>query len=493
MTEIISKWTRELRYKSYSEWDDEYVVALTNSVASSKWRTGYHIEPKTGLLNDPNGFSFFNGKWQLFFQYYPFGAAHGLKSWYHLESEDLIHWEEKGIALQSDNNYDSHGVYSGSAYPIDEEKLFLFYTGNVRDDNWNRFTFQNGAFMYTDGTIEKFDNPLVNQPEETTDHFRDPQIFRYQNQFYMIIGAQKQSDKTGAIFLYKALSNNIKNWNLIGELTFSRSELGFMIECPTLIFIKEVPVLLFCPQGLSQSIHPYENIYPNMYIIGETFEPTNAAITNATSLQNLDEGFEVYATQAFNAPDGRALSVSWIGLPEISYPTDKEGYQGMLSLVKELTLHNGKLKQYPVDETKSLRQIEHIFHRSLDTKTNRFELELTIPKNEIVELKLFSNADETRYLAFTLDSVNGKVSVDREFAGERFGEEYGFKREAFVTKNEEMKINLFADTSVFECFVNAGERVISGRVFPDESQTFVYLHSKIDLSGKLWRLNNQKR
>ncbi|MEK5055287.1 sucrose-6-phosphate hydrolase [Niallia sp. FSL K6-0212] len=493
MTDIVNNWTRDLRYKPYSEWDIDYKNALSKSVENSKWRTGYHIEPKTGLLNDPNGFSFFNGKWQLFFQYYPFGAVHGLKSWYHLESKDLIHWEENGIALQSDNNYDSHGVYSGSAYPIDEDKLFLFYTGNVRDKDWNRYSFQNGAFMYKDGTIHKFPKPLINQPNETTDHFRDPQIFCYQDQLYMIIGAQKQSDKKGAIFLYKALENDIKNWTLVSELAFSDQELGFMIECPNLIFIEEVPVLLFCPQGLSKKIQSYENIYPNMYTVGEAFDPVKAAITKTTNLQNLDEGFDVYATQAFNAPDGRALAISWIGLPEINYPTDKEGYQGLLSLVKELTLQDGKLKQYPVKETIKLREIENSFYESFDAKTNRFELEVSVPANEIVKILLFSNVDKTRYLAFTLDSVNGKVSVDREYAGQRFAQEYGFQREAYVSKNTEIKVNIFADTSVFECFVNEGERVITGRVFPDESQTFIYLHSKRNLSGTIWRLNNQKR
>ena len=39
-------------------------------------------------------------------------------------------------------------------------------------------------------------------------------------------------------------------------------------------------------------------------------------------LHNLDYGFEAYATQGFNAPDGRAYAVSWLGLPDVSYPTE---------------------------------------------------------------------------------------------------------------------------------------------------------------------------
>ena len=71
-------------------------------------------------------------------------------------------------------------------------------------------------------------------------------------------------------------------------------------------------------------------------------------------IQNLDYGFEAYATQGFNAPDGRALIISWIGLPDIDYPTDKYDYQGAMSLVKELSIKNGKLYQYPVEAITSL-------------------------------------------------------------------------------------------------------------------------------------------
>ena len=78
-----------------------------------------------------------------------------------------------------------------------------------------------------------------------------------------------------------------------------------------------------------------------MYTLAETFDLENLSLVQAGPFENLDEGFDVYATQAFNAPDGRALAVSWIGLPEITYPSDVEGWANGLSLVKELTIHNG--------------------------------------------------------------------------------------------------------------------------------------------------------
>lgn len=119
------KLSKSIRYRPYKDWSQTQYNDIKKRVAQSPWHTTYHLEPKTGLLNDPNGFSYFNGKFQLFYQNWPFGAAHGLKQWVHTESTDLVHFNETGITLQPDHPYDSHGAYSGSAYEINNQ-LFLF-------------------------------------------------------------------------------------------------------------------------------------------------------------------------------------------------------------------------------------------------------------------------------------------------------------------------------------------------------------------------------
>ena len=81
---------RKIRYRAYADWSKEERETINKNVKQSPWHASYHIEPKTGLLNDPNGFSFFNGKYTLFYQNWPFGAAHGLKEWVHTESDDFV-------------------------------------------------------------------------------------------------------------------------------------------------------------------------------------------------------------------------------------------------------------------------------------------------------------------------------------------------------------------------------------------------------------------
>ena len=63
---------QETRYRAYSDWSKEEIAKINENVNQSPWHASYHIEPRTGLLNDPNGFSFFNGKYNLFYQNWPF-------------------------------------------------------------------------------------------------------------------------------------------------------------------------------------------------------------------------------------------------------------------------------------------------------------------------------------------------------------------------------------------------------------------------------------
>lgn len=465
-------WTTEERYRPYDQWSQDYIQQITENTAHSPWRTNFHIEPPHGLLNDPNGFSYFNGKWQLFYQYFPFGAAHGLKSWVHTESTDLVHFEPTGTMVFPDTPLDSHGAYSGSAYEIDD-KLFLFYTGNVRDEEWVRHPYQIGALMDRDGHIEKINKVLIDQPEDTTDHFRDPQIFDYKGQFYAIVGGQNL-DKKGIVKLYKAVNNDYTQWVYIKDLDFDNDLTAYMMECPNMVFIGEQPVLLYCPQGLDKSVLDYDNIYPNMYKVGQAFDPEAAQMVEVGPLQQLDYGFECYATQGFNAPDGKAYAVSWLALPDVSYPTDTYDYQGCLSLVKELSLHDGILYQQPVEAATSLRQSSEEFAPRATTN-NVYELELTFDTQERTELLLFAN-DQGEGLSITVDPTAHTFTVDRSRCGQAFATKFGSQRQASLPAGT-TTARIFIDKSVFEIFVNDGQKVFSGRVFPDADQTGIVVAS----------------
>ncbi|EGP5213080.1 sucrose-6-phosphate hydrolase [Enterococcus faecium] len=473
---------QETRYRAYSDWSKEEIAKINENVNQSPWHASYHIEPRTGLLNDPNGFSFFNGKYNLFYQNWPFGAAHGLKEWIHTESDDLVHFYVTGAELRPDTEHDSHGAYSGSAYEVDG-KLFLFYTGNVRDKKWIRDTLQIGAWMDKDHNITKCENILIHKPADVTEHFRDPQIFNYKGQLYTIVGAQNL-EKSGFIKVYKATDNNVETWEEVGNLDFGSTGSEYMIECPNLLFVDEKPVIIYCPQGLDKSELNYDNIYPNTFKICQSFDTENIKLVGASEIQNLDYGFEAYATQGFNTPDGRTLIVSWIGLPDIDYPTDKYDYQGAMSLVKELSIKDGKLYQYPVETITSLRVSSEEFTSKVETN-NTYELELTFPTNQKSELLLFSDS-KGNGLSLIVDTKEGKIILDRSKAGIQYATDFGTIRECSID-TKETTANIFVDNSIIEIFINKGEKVFTSRVFPENHQNGIQIKSG-ELTGKYFEL-----
>lgn len=459
-------WTNEQRYKPYAQWSKEDIQTIKQQSKQSPWQTSYHLTSPHGLLNDPNGFSYFNGQYHLFYQHFPFGAVHGLKSWTHTTSDDLVTFVPTGNNIYPDGKYETHGVYSGSAHAINDD-LFIFYTGNARDKDWVRQTNQLGGYFKKDGSFERIEHILITQPSDVTEHFRDPQIFKYNNDFFAIVGGQ-DLDKTGIIKLYKAIENNVENWEYVGNLQFDNDKTAYMMECPNLVFVNDYPVLLYCPQGLNKNVLDYDNIYPNMYKIAQKLDAQNAVLENISDLKQLDYGFETYATQAFNAPNGKVYSISWVGLPDSSYPSDKFHQQGVMSLVKELSIHDGKLYQYPVEALKTLRQNAKPLS-STEKTTNSYELECYITKDSVTQLTLL--ADENgNGLVITVDLPNQTICVDRTNVGEPFETKFGTTRTAPLD-NKDSTLNIFIDNSIFEIFINTGETVLTGRVFPNIDAT----------------------
>lgn len=119
------------------------------NIMENIYKNKIHLEPPTGLLNDPNGLCFFNDTYYLFHQWNRFKCDHSYKEWGLFTSTDLLNWKHQGSAILPDTPKDSHGVYSGSAITADQ-RLRIFYTGNTRNKLGLRKSYQNIAES-TDG------------------------------------------------------------------------------------------------------------------------------------------------------------------------------------------------------------------------------------------------------------------------------------------------------------------------------------------------------
>ncbi|KII76460.1 glycoside hydrolase family 32 protein [Vibrio renipiscarius] len=442
----------------------------TNS-PDDHWRPKFHITPPEGLLNDPNGFIQFDGQYHLFFQWHPFACQHGSKFWAHCTSQDLVHWQLKPTALAPDASYDKNGVYSGSAFVLNDE-LHLFYTGNLKDESNQRVSTQCLA-KAVDGELESYQKlgPVIHsQPQGYTAHFRDPKIWQHDDRWYCVLGAQTEQ-LTGQVLLYT--SEDAQQWQymapIAGDGINGLTDFGYMFECPDLFPLDGQDVLIGCPQGIKPQGMNFHNRHNNGYFVGE-LDCTRAQY-NHGAFQPLDRGFEFYAPQTTLADDGRRLLSAWLGIPdEDDQPTVEHNWIHALSLVRSLHLIDGKVHQRPVEEHQSLRQSQQQWPEQPLNATqpltfsseNCFELVLNVEQIEGVFSLRLAEVDE-HYVDISFDSSTGIFKLDRSHALHQTG-----SRECTLNNTDSLALHIFFDRSVLEIFINNGEEVFSGRVFPSQ-------------------------
>ncbi|MBG9813239.1 sucrose-6-phosphate hydrolase [Bacillus endophyticus] len=464
------KMTKEEKYRYIEQARPDELEKLQKQIERCAWRQNYHIQPQTGLLNDPNGFSYYNGIYHLFYQWFPFGPEHGMKYWFHTVSKDLCTWENVGIGIKPGDSYDSHGVYSGSAI-VKDEKLYLMYTGNTRDENWVRHPFQCMAYMNESGVIQKLTNPVISTvPNGYTDHFRDPKVWKKDDTYFCVIGAQRKN-KTGCAVLYK--SSDLMNWEFQGELeTTLPSNFGYMWECPDYFELEEHGILLFSPQGLEAEGEKYQNIYQSGYLVGEPLDLETRKFCH-DAFHELDRGFDFYAQHTTLSEDGRRLLIGWMGLPDLAYPTDQNGWAHCLTIPRQLEIREGKLIQQPISELMKLRKNERQARFTLENERKKvkefsglsYELIYEIENIQARYIGIEFRAKDQEKTVFFYDSIKKELVLDRSLSGKSLEAENGNIRRCSFSASK-LKIQLFVDVSSVEIFINNGEEVFTSRIFP---------------------------
>jgi sucrose-6-phosphate hydrolase SacC (GH32 family) len=320
-------------------------------------------------VNDPNGLVFVphpdrnDGEWHLFYQHYPDALCWGPMHWGHAASPDLVHWEERPIALHPDA---TGTMFSGSAVVDlhntsglqegERPVLLAFYTAAGSQVTPKRPFTQCLAYSNDGGnTWHKYaGNPIL---KHVVGSNRDPKVFWYapanrasgEGHWVMVLYLD---DDTFGLFR----SSDALDWR-----ETSRFRVPGNHECPDLF---ELPVVNAPGERRWIFISGAHNHVAGdcaRYVVGmfdgATFTPESEPIP-------IDSGKGNYSTQTFNgAPDGRRVFVSWF-----SRPPGGPGYPGMPANAQfrvpwELSLHRTgrgrRLHRLPVDEVAQLRRREN--------------------------------------------------------------------------------------------------------------------------------------
>lgn len=456
----MREWTLEERYRVLNGAED--IKDLYDSVAKSSYRQRYHVQPITGLCSDPNGFAYSNGEWHLFYQWTPWGAVHGLKYWYHVTSKDLISWKNEGVGLKPDRIYDNKGCHSGSAICKDNE-LYIFYTGNHRNENWERTPWTCAAKM-VDGKPVKLDEPLFGPRDDYSEHQRDPKvIYNEENQtYYMFIGAQTL-DKKGSIQVYSS-KELLKDWTFAGQLNvIGYEDFGGMWECPSIGKVGDTDILLFSPQ-YTKLPNRSNSTNHNVYLLGKIDYDTLTFTPNGT-YHHLDYGFDFYASQlAGNVDDSeKTVLISWMGLPDNHYPTSDEEWEGSMTLPRELTIRDGKLIQSPVKGIEKLRK------ETLSDIQRNCEVLIDVEDGDF-DLNLFTREQKDGGIRLHYDSIKKEIEIDRSQMNIRFNQNVG--EVLTVPVDQLSKLRIFIDSNSIEYFINDGEAVFTSHIFPTAEESY---------------------
>lgn len=315
-------------------------------------RPEVHFTVKNGWNNDPNGLVYRDGIYHMFYQYNPAAPVWGNMHWGHAVSRDLLHWEEKDIALFPDT---LGTMYSGSA--ITDEKnasgfgagtMLLYYTAagcNSIRSSGQKFT--QCLACSKDGEIfVKYDgNPIVPHIEAAN---RDPKVVYVEEIDKYIMALYRAECR------YQLLSSSdLVHWKEFQEILLYDDA-----ECPDLFTLKCGGKKYWILMGAKDT-----------YIVGH-FEKNRFVIDN--SEKKLTHLKMSYAAQSFSGiPGGRVVRIAWhiLNAPadnftsQMSFPTEmkleqcNDEFYLSATPIKEIeNLHNSgeTLTKLVLDEAKTI-------------------------------------------------------------------------------------------------------------------------------------------
>lgn len=419
----------------------------------------YHFSPMIGWLNDPNGLIEFKEQYHLFYQFNPNSPNWGKMHWGHAVSKDLFHWMHLPVALYPEKSLsekDYSGIFSGSAIEKDEQ-LVLMYTQYFDPDIFNnRFKEEQCIAFSKDGVnFEKHKgNPVIAKPPNQLFHdYRDPKIFKVSNnEYYCVIGAGENG--IGKVLLYT--SKDLYNWHFENVLCeFNPDCFGPVIECPDFFQLNGKWVILFSA-GFTEK-GKRKNYYAIGDFIGNKFLPD--------CIESLDLANDLYATQTFEDKNNRRIAIGWLHTPDRNNYSVDEGWAGIMSIPKELSIKDNRLIQQPVKEFQKI-----IMEKTENDKTLNSDRTLDISSLQNLIYLSIQNLSEGFQIVFVnkKDELILDKSMDSFEITELRNGTIEFK-DAYKLENTLDKLDVYMDKTSIEIFFNNGEKVASFRTYPRDN------------------------
>ena len=420
-------------------------------------RPEVHFTVKNGWNNDPNGLICQDGTYHMFYQYNPAAPVWGNMHWGHAVSYDLLHWEEKDIALFPDN---LGTMFSGSAFcdeknaaGFGEGTMLLYYTaagGTNLLSKGEKFT-QCLAYSKDGETFTKYSgNPIVPHIEAAN---RDPKVVYVEEIDKYVMAIYRAEGRYELLF-----SSNLLDWKEFQEI-----EIHGDGECPDLF-------PLMCGGKKYWVLMGAKDIY----YVGH-FEKDRFVIDN--SEKKLTHLKMSYAAQSFSGvPDGRVVRIAWHIL---NAPAEK--FASQMSFPTEMKLEKCNDELYL--SSMPIKEIEKLYACGEELHSISLEKAYTI-ETGAAALDLY----------FSMPYIHGEKLVINMFGTDLVCD---MDKNEIRCKNVKMPLSIsgdkvdmriLVDRCSVEIFADGGKIFAAAAMFADYNLPYVVLreNEKIQIDSFTW-------
>lgn len=468
----------------------------SSSSYNEKYRPQIHYTPAKNWINDPNGLVYADGVYHMFYQYNPYGNDWGNMSWGHAVSKDLLHWEEKPVALTADK---LGAIFSGSAV-VDSENTAGFGKNAIVALYTSAGASQQQSIAYsTDGaiTFKTFEgNPVIANTSKPD--FRDPKVFWHEESksWIMVLAL-------GWSYGVEILSShNLRNWASLGVFTSDLASCRRgQWECPDLLRYEcdgeEKWVMLV-------SVNPGGPVAGSgtMYFVG-SFDGKNFVADKRDYPLWLDYGMDNYAGVTWSNTLDRTVYIGWMNNWLYSGSVPVGPWRSAMTLPREIKLE--KIDGEYILTSKVVREIEGIagdwekvedglFGERMFGVRDSYQLRLNLDMTKEATYMLSNTKGE--YLEFTVSPDTRIITAKRAGTTGVTSFSSSFPTTAIkmpVPGNDPMvELDIFVDQSSVEMILADGSSAATMLVYPREIYNGIHctgaeLDGKVRTLSRVWK------
>jgi beta-fructofuranosidase len=434
-----------------------------------------HLRPERGWTNDPIGPVRWQDRTHLFHQVNPEGGYWDRPHWGHVVTDDLVRWRRRPIALSpSPDGPDVDGCYSGCVV-IDGDEAVLFYTGargplDERQDQTTCVARSRDPLL--DRWTKDPGNPVTLPPEGTPlVGFRDPFVWKEHGRWWQLVGSGLRG--VGGALLLFSTGDLRARWRyegpmIVGTDLDGTEWTGTMWECPALLRTVGGDALLI-------SVHDDATTHYPLVILGHREGTRFVPIAS----QRLDLGPDLYAPCLYVDPEGRAIFWGWSWETRTADRQREDGWAGVLSSPRALTIDGERIGVSPLPELDGLRTERREVVReptkegwlARGAEGDALDLELELGASaQPVELRLRRAPQLQEVSRLILDRRAGEVWFDRNGASldpTATGGRWGGR----IDRTElDRGVRVVVDRSLVEVFIG-GVSTLTARIYPSREDS----------------------